>query len=224
MIDEEIWERERNVIFVTDEVLDIMEKAKFKVESVKFPYQSQIFMMPKTSDIDSCLVTIGDYDLRVPIAKKININLEGENEHPDDNKISIVLWSKRISIDTDSIKEFLETGKLKTMKGAMPLDDEENRYMAKILRAVMGIALYVQCNPGKLIEGYPEAKPKNKKLREGKARIFRIEGIRQSSSKASHYRTGHFRFLQHERYKKPRMIFVKGTFVGKKVNPKTVVK
>jgi len=220
-IREECWSGE--TVFVTPEILDIMESAKVEVQNIELPYHSTIFMFPVESPYESCMLSRTPSETLNKCAKKWKIQFRSSIG----NHITMYNSENYLKIRDEDISRYISVGDCpQDGTPLVPLSKDEEQAMRELFKMAGKLCLYIQCRPDKLIPGFPFEKPKNKEIRK-KGKLFTLKGMEDEHSPrgpvSAHYRTGHYRFLQHERYKTPRMIYVKGCMVNRDIKPETVI-
>ena len=112
------------------------------------------------------------------------------------------------------------------------LDERDRRYQYTLFQLIIRLSVYAMAYDGALVDGYPDVRPKHLEPKGLKYRdtTLRMPALEKKDPKA-HYRSWHFRQLVDERFyrgehgNKPvgsRIVFVKDTVVGQKVEPETL--
>ena len=99
--------------------------------------------------------------------------------------------------------------------------DFSNQNNMKLVKIIFGLCYYIKCFPESVSEGFPENGKNPNHYR--KFENFSVSPVKEIAenphSVSPHFRNGHFRYLQSEKYKKKRfqVVFVRECFVGGEV-------
>lgn len=235
------------VIYPMDkDLLKSLAKASYQLLPGDFetPFQSFVLALPEGLEIDgepipSCVVRYENNGQRISrikgIFRKHNYKPSFEYAAEDPSIKSLHIYYKsndgtsyiRTSYPETKINECLQgynPGKYRSMGGiTRDVTDRDKKTTRTLFHIITGLSMYIRACPDKLIEGGPTDDNSKTALIKNKGR-FSVHIPHTPSDKASptvHWRSGHPRFLSHERYKRAengavRMVWVKGHMVGGK--------
>lgn len=232
----------KHVVFPENEnVIELMLKSKYKIKDYSIITPAPCFQVafPKKLKLPGVLVmfdsikNINAYINRFSQKNQYNTllvnNVETQRKHIHIYFQSPINYLNSISLNIVDLVPYIN----RTKPLPFVIEDENRKKLAeKILRAVVGLCLYIKTCPDKIIEGVPQQQIKStitgvnpNKLYN--ANIHLIKQQETSSTKCMHYRSCCFKTLINERYKRNedgtcKTIFVKSCLV-KRGTPITVL-
>jgi len=226
---ETLWEKDGfPAYYVTPEILEILSTSKFDVAAneVRLLHRVVSICLPDTCKLPPFTFSLCSFDKDYSptfesLANTLGVKVQIVNRDsaPDDRLVSVMMWSKcgkysQLILPSnkcyrDTIDTWMETNL--DLTGGNP--DEQKQCILLGLK----IAAYLQAFPNALIPGVPNSNQLQQKPTGSSFCVGIPEEHRNTP--ISHLRSGHFRCLRHERFKRDangnmRIVWVSPSIIG----------